>query len=274
MEKGECMKDKILKLFKSQAILSLFYIILGFCLIIMPVTMVNIICKIVFGIVLMATGVYHILIYVNEKKNSTLLDLCSGVLVLVLGGFLFFNPQVVVKLLPVLMGVFVIVDSIWVLQGCLQFKKNKRMEWKIFTFISFLFILLSLVLIINPFNKVNITIIFAGIVLLCNGMADLVFLFFQKRKPKQYGTDPEHDSVTKEESEETVQQKGVAEETSGKQGQEEAKDDSTEIIPDGSLSSLKDKNDVNNNEVTENQVPEKNEEESSWKDETLEEWKD
>lgn len=269
------MKDKILKLFKSQAILSSFYIILGLCLVIMPVTMVNIICKIVFGIVLMVTGIYHILIYVNKKKNSTLLDLCSGVLVLVLGGFLFFNPQVVVKLLPVLMGVFVIVDSIWVLQGCIQFKKNERVEWKIFTFISLIFILLSLVLIVNPFNKVNITIIFAGIVLLCNGITDLIFLLSQKRKPKQCVLDSDNNPVIKEESTDTAQQKDLSEEIAGRENQKEEKDEGTETISDVFPFSLKDKNEIDNNEIIESQVPEKNEEEeSSWKDEPLEEWKD
>ena len=49
----------------------------------MPVDAVNAICKFVFGILLILAGIYHILIYVLEKMNATLLDLLSGGMLLV-----------------------------------------------------------------------------------------------------------------------------------------------------------------------------------------------
>lgn len=55
----------------------------------MPVDAVNAICKFVFGILLILAGIYHILIYVLEKMNATLLDLLSGGMLLVIGIFLF-----------------------------------------------------------------------------------------------------------------------------------------------------------------------------------------
>ena len=48
---------------------------LGACLVFMPVSTVNVICKFVFGILLILVGLYHILIYVAEKLNSTIFDL-------------------------------------------------------------------------------------------------------------------------------------------------------------------------------------------------------
>lgn len=79
----------------------------------MPVETVNVLCKVVFGLVLVGAGLYHIVIYVLEKENATILDLFSGVIVLVIGAFLFMNPQVVVKLLTLMLGAFILVDSIW-----------------------------------------------------------------------------------------------------------------------------------------------------------------
>ena len=43
----------------------------GLCLALMPVETVNVLCKVVFGLVLIGAGVYHILIFVLEKDNST-----------------------------------------------------------------------------------------------------------------------------------------------------------------------------------------------------------
>lgn len=98
------MEDKKMKVLKGQIPVSILYIALGVCLALMPVETVNVLCKVVFGLVLVGAGLYHIVIYVLEKENATILDLFSGVIVLVIGAFLFMNPQVVVKLLTLMLG--------------------------------------------------------------------------------------------------------------------------------------------------------------------------
>ena len=116
------MWEKISKILKGQIVTSIFYIAFGACLVCMPVNMINVICKFVFGILLILVGLYHILIYVAEKLRATIFDLFSGGVLLVVGVFLFMNPQIVIKLLPVLLGTFILVDSIWMLRGSLKLK--------------------------------------------------------------------------------------------------------------------------------------------------------
>ena len=111
------MEEKKSKILRGQIPTSVFYILFGLCLALMPVETVNVLCKVVFGLVLIGAGVYHILIFVLEKDNSTILDLFSGVIVLVIGIFLFMNPTVVVKLLTLMLGAFILVDSIWMMRG-------------------------------------------------------------------------------------------------------------------------------------------------------------
>ena len=72
------MWEKINNFLKGQIVTSIIYIALGACLVFMPVSTVNVICKFVFGILLILVGLYHILIYVAEKLNSTIFDLFSG----------------------------------------------------------------------------------------------------------------------------------------------------------------------------------------------------
>ncbi|MDC7291328.1 DUF308 domain-containing protein [Blautia schinkii] len=175
------MGKRFSKILKGQITSSVFYVLFGLCLILMPVKTVDVICKVVFGLVLIGAGCYHVYIYVKEKESSTILDLFSGVIVLVLGGFLFYNPQVVVKLLPLLLGAFVLVDSIWTLQGCLKLKKYGREEWKALLLGSLIFIVLGIAMVINPFPGVKYTVIFAGWVFLLNGAADLAFLWLLRK---------------------------------------------------------------------------------------------
>lgn len=179
------MLERINKILKGQIVTSVLYTVLGLCFVLMPVDTVNILCKFVFGVVLILAGVYHILIYVLERMNATLLDLLSGGMILVIGIFLFFNPQIVVKLLPVLLGTFVLVDSIWVLKGSLKLKKIGRGEWKVLMIGSLVFIGLGIAMIVDPFDMVKYTMIFAGCVMLANGVTDIVFLVLMRRGIKK-----------------------------------------------------------------------------------------
>lgn len=179
------MGERIGKILRGQIVTSILYILLGLCLICMPVETVNIICKLVFGVIMIVAGLYHVLIYVMEKLNATVLDLFSGGILLVLGGFLFFNPQVVIKLLPILLGAFVLIDSIWTLQGAFRLKRRGNGSWKLLLIGSLIFVGLGIALIVNPFQAVRYTVMFAGWILLCNGIVDLIFMIIIKRGMKE-----------------------------------------------------------------------------------------
>ena len=179
------MWEKINSFLKGQIVTSIIYIALGACLAFMPVNTINVICKFVFGILLILVGFYHILIYILEKLNSTILDLFSGGVLMVIGIFLFMNPQIVVKLLPILLGTFILVDSIWSLKGSFKLKKRGSGAWKILLIGSLIFIGLGISLVINPFTMVKYTVIFAGWIFLCNGVVDLIYLILLRRGLKE-----------------------------------------------------------------------------------------
>ena len=147
------MEDKKMKVLKGQIPVSILYIALGVCLALMPVETVNVLCKVVFGLVLVGAGLYHIVIYVLEKENATILDLFSGVIVLVIGAFLFMNPQVVVKLLTLMLGAFILVDSIWMLRGSMKLRKRKLGAWKAFLIESLVFVGLGVLCCIGVLRK-------------------------------------------------------------------------------------------------------------------------
>ena len=185
------MWEKINNFLKGQIVTSIIYIALGACLVFMPVSTVNVICKFVFGILLILVGLYHILIYVAEKLNSTIFDLFSGGVVMVLGIFLFMNPQIVVKLLPILLGTFILVDSIWSLKGSLKLKKRGAGSWKFLLLGSIIFIALGISLVVNPFTMVKYTVIFAGWIFLCNGVIDMIYLILLRKGLKEIKQDVE-----------------------------------------------------------------------------------
>ena len=119
------MGEKINNILKGEIISSVFYILLGLCLILIPTQTVDVICKVVFGLILIGAGIYHIYIYIRGKAKATIMDLLSGVVVFVLGVFLFMTPSIVIKLLPWMLSAFVLVDSLWKFKGAFSSEKRR-----------------------------------------------------------------------------------------------------------------------------------------------------
>ena len=174
------MGEKINNILKGEIISSVFYILLGLCLILIPTQTVDVICKVVFGLILIGVGIYHIYIYIRGKATATIMDLLSGVVVFVLGVFLFMTPSIVIKLLPWMLSAFVLVDSLWKFKGAFLLKKGGHGAWSVLLIGSLVFIALGIVMLFGRFPKIMTLLIFSGWVLVCDGAADIVFYIIMK----------------------------------------------------------------------------------------------
>lgn len=170
---------------KGEIVSSAFYILFGLCLAFFTEQTMYVICKVIFGLVMLGTGIYHICIYVADKEKATILDMFTGVIVLVLGGFLFLTPQVIVKLLPYFLSAFVLVDSIWTLKGAWKLKKLENNKWKVLLIGSLVFAAAGIVIMVFPFSNIRYTAILAGYVMLANGIGDFVFLYLLRKESKE-----------------------------------------------------------------------------------------
>lgn len=179
------MKERILKMLKGQTAFSVFFILFGLCMLLAPIESLNVICKVVFGLALVIAGIYNLVVYIRDMENMNLLNVFSGVIVLVIGMFLFYNPGVVIALLPKLLGGFVLVDCIWLAGGSVKLKKRSQDMWKFFLINSVVFAVLGLVLAVNPFKAIKTTIMFAGAVFFCNGVLDIVCRILLLKKLKE-----------------------------------------------------------------------------------------
>lgn len=174
------MGEKVNNILKGEIISSVFYILLGLCLILIPTQTVDVICKVVFGLILIGAGIYHIYIYIRGKAKATIMDLLSGVVVFVLGVFLFMTPSIVIKLLPWMLSAFVLVDSLWKFKGAFLLKKGGNGAWSVLLIGSLVFIALGIVMLFGRFPKIMTLLIFSGWVLVCDGAADIVFYIIMK----------------------------------------------------------------------------------------------
>ena len=195
------MGEKINNILKGEIISSVFYVLLGLCLILIPTQTVDVICKVVFGLILIGVGIYHIYIYIRGKASATIMDLLSGVVVFVLGVFLFMTPSIVIKLLPWMLGAFVLVDSLWKFKGAFRLKKGGQKSWSALLIGSLIFIALGIVILFGRFPKIMTLLIFSGWVLVCDGVVDIILFIVMKlglrkiaKKATAENGDPEGES--------------------------------------------------------------------------------
>lgn len=156
------MKEYIKNIFKGRFFTTVVYLVLGIWLVMFPIPAVDMICKAIFGIVMMLVGLYHIWLYLSEAGGASIFNLFTGVIMLVLGVFFFQNPNIVEQILPSLLAALLLVDSISTLRTGLKRKQHERVEWKFFIVVGLLFVTLGIVLFMNPFTTIEKTILFAG----------------------------------------------------------------------------------------------------------------
>ena len=167
------MKEKLHRFISGQLPLAVLFIILGLCLIFMPANTLNVLCKVIFGIALILSGAHHIYMHVSEKKESTVFNLFSGVITLIIGVFMFFNLQVVVRLLPWMLGAFVIVDCIWIVKAAGKLKKRQDPSYEGLYILCGICLILGIIMIVDPFSKIRTMLTFAGWMLLLKGISDI-----------------------------------------------------------------------------------------------------
>lgn len=177
------MSKWINRIFKSQAACAALCVALGIFLIVTPEKFMNLVSMVISAAVIIL-GLVHVFLYMRNREQGFILDLLAGVLLTVIGIFFLINPEIFERLLPILLGAMIFVDSFWTFQASWQLKKLNFVRWPWLLGSSVLFVVLAAVMIFNPFETMKIATIFGGVVFLLNGLVDIFFLLLLKNKDK------------------------------------------------------------------------------------------
>lgn len=107
-------------------LLSVAYIVIGMLLLIMPETSLLWICNI-FGVVVLVTGIVCLIQYARIRGTGFTAPfmLVGGVITAGLGIFTLAKPQVVTSFLPVVFGIFIVVDGLSRIGTAIDLAKRK-----------------------------------------------------------------------------------------------------------------------------------------------------
>ena len=157
------------------AVLAVSISLLGIFLLLVPGTAMNIVCYALGGVVLVCAAVQLVRYFAVERGVfQSQLTLISGLVCLGLGAFLIIRSDIVVRILPIVFGLFVIFDSLGRIQNALELRKCQYPSWKGFLLLAVLSIVLGIVMILDPFGTMETLVMAIGVILIVEGALNLL----------------------------------------------------------------------------------------------------
>jgi uncharacterized membrane protein HdeD (DUF308 family) len=155
--------------------LSFMYLALGAFLLLQPGIALNIVCYALGALVLLCAAVQLVRYFVAERGLfQSQITLVSGIVCLALGAFLILRSDVVVRILPILFGLFVVFDSLGRIQSALELRRCEYPSWKGVLLLALLSVALGVIMIVNPFGTRETLVMAIGIILLIEGALNLL----------------------------------------------------------------------------------------------------
>ena len=140
----------------------------GLLLLVFPQEAINVITYGI-GIVSLVYGVVRIVDYSPFFAGELIL----GVVLVGIGLFSFLNPGGIFAILPIIFGILVLVEGISKLQRALMLRRYGYPRWVAALVLAIAIMVLGVVLVLNPFGALVITVRVLGAVILVDGLTGL-----------------------------------------------------------------------------------------------------
>lgn len=170
---GISMSQLTKRLKKEVVISSIIYILVGMLFLFYPTMSANIIAYILGGTIL-AFGIGKVLVYrkLEEIHMNDRMDLFIGAIALGGGVFIFFNPPIVLSILPFIAGIFMIIEAFSLMQTIQPLKTNKD-SYNISFILMIILFIGGIIILINPFKIAKTVLMIIGTFFIFDGISQL-----------------------------------------------------------------------------------------------------
>lgn len=172
------------------AAVSAAFIVIGLCLLIWPGISAAAICTVV-GIISIACGLIRFIGYFSNDLYSLAFqfDLSVGIMAIVVGCALIAHPSYVLISLPVVIGIFCLMDSILRLQTAIDAKHFGMKKWWVIMMLSVGGAVLGALLLFQPFEGGQALMRLMGVALIFDGVENLITDLYTVKVPRRARAD-------------------------------------------------------------------------------------
>ena len=181
------LKDVLKSYERDSIVISILFTILGIFLVVNPTkSITSIIFS--FGVLLVGSGIISILNYclIPPEEKIYSLDFLRGILTIISGILTIVFKNDLVNVLPVLLGLFIIFNHLFKIQMTFNFSSILMGNSVWFIILEILWIVLGVLLILNPFEGLITIGTLAGIFLIISEIGNIISSIIILRKVKEY----------------------------------------------------------------------------------------
>lgn len=174
---------KTLKRIKVSAILlSCVFIALGVCILIWPGISAVTLCWLV-GILAIVFGAMQLVRYCTAGPLGAIFrhDLALGVFGILAGVLLVLHPMGVLSIMPIVIGFYIVIDSVLGLQASIDLARTGHTGWWLALVAAILSAVCGVLLILSPFEGAAALMVVLGISLIFDGVQNLVTVLYLAR---------------------------------------------------------------------------------------------
>lgn len=156
---------------RAYMILSGIFMLVGLCLTIWPEISIVTFCCVLGGLCVIY-GIIRLVGYFSKDQYRLAFqfDLALGIFVLVFGIILLFHPRPIIALLPVVIGLYIAIDSVFKLQTALDAKRFGMPRWWLMLILAIVAGGFGILLVFNPFEGAALFMRLIGITLIIDGI--------------------------------------------------------------------------------------------------------
>ena len=154
--------------------LSILMIVIGLVLVIWPGHVMTTAIRVLGFALLVGGGILIYSWYRGRTLANDTLTLAEGIALAVGGLFVLLAPGLIISIIPFAVGGIVVVNGILNLAQALDQKRYDYARWPMALALAILTIVLGALIILNPFSTMEMLVIAIGVIIIYNGVSNLI----------------------------------------------------------------------------------------------------
>lgn len=163
----------------AYVLLSVFLLVLGILLVANPDTSMITICRILGGCVL-AVGVIKIVLYFVREVEGVAIryDFAVGAFCIIVGAMLLWRAPTMVGFISVVVGLFILVDSVFKLQVAIDSRRMGATSWWVTLLFTCVCMVMGGLLVFDPFSGQQVLATVMGVSLIADALQNLCTVIY------------------------------------------------------------------------------------------------
>ena len=184
-EKQSPLAQFISRIKWGYVVVSVFFLVLGILMVVRPESSLTVICR-ALGALTAVFGAVRIVQYFLRTPESVgqRYDLAGGIFCLLAAALLVFRAGEIAAILSVIVGIFILIDSVFKLQVALDARRTGVGAWIPMMILACLSLLLGILLVFDTFKGQAVISVIMGCALIYEALADLFTVFYVSRAVK------------------------------------------------------------------------------------------